>query len=212
MSGRMYLPRTFERELEKLKERVMDNTMQQAGEARHKPTPKSIFDLEGEWLRLLQMSHQGYDSETGEFLEPEDIDKAFANLAGDVEHKVAGCGFVLLRLKKDAEMVDEEAKRLATKKKRIEAGRERLEERVRELMKMTKTPTVKKPGISVTLSKASMNKVEITNERKIPDKYMSLPVTPLPKPIMAAIKKALKDNENVPGAKLVESKRTLTVR
>lgn len=190
----------------------MENMMTEAGTRQTPKVPKSMFDLEGEWLRLLEMAHQGFDPETGEYLTEEQIDRVFAELAGDVENKVAGCGFVLMRLKKEAEMVDEEAKRLADKKKRILAGRERLQERVRELMKLTNTSNVKKPWISVTLSKPSKNTVEVTNQGAIPVGYMTIPILPARKPIIADIKKALKAGEDVPGAKLIESKRTLTVR
>ena len=134
-------------------------------------SPKSMFDLEGEWVRLLEMAHQGFDPETGEYLTEEEIDKAFAELSGDFDDKIAGCGFVLLRLKKEAAMVDEEAKRLKLKKARIDNGRARLEERVRELMALTakdEGKSVKKPWISVTLSKRSKNTVNVLKEHSIP--------------------------------------------
>ena len=191
----------------------MENVMAESGEPRQTPkVPKSMFDLEGEYLRLLEMAHQGFDVETGEYLTEEEVDKAFASLAGDVENKVAGCGFVLMRLKKEAAMVDDEAKRLDDKKRRILAGHERLQERLRELMALTDTPSVKKPWISVTLAKESLNTVSVTNEGEIPNEYMTKPVAPSPKPILADIKKALKAGQVVPGAKLVPSKRTLTVK
>ena len=194
----------------------MEDTTKTAAGVAPKKKPKSIFDLEGEWLRLLEMAHQGYDPETGEYLEPEDLDKAFAELTGDVEDKVAGCGFVLMRLKKDAAMVDEEAKRLKKKKDQILAGRERLEERLRELMVVTNTAKVKKPFVSVSLAKEQLGKVEVLDEGKVPGEFMTVPVAPDPKPMLTEIKtflkSALDSGKEISWAKLVPSKRTLTVR
>lgn len=175
--------------------------------------PRSIFDLEGKWLRLLELSHDGFDPETGEYLE---MDKLFAELEGDVDNKIAGCGFVIMRLKKDAEMVNDEMKRLKEKKGRIDAGRQRLENRVRDFMALTSDESegksVKKPWISVTLSKPSKNTVSVTNPGEIPAEFMTVPVMPDPKPIVADIKKALKTGQHVPGTMLIESKRTLTIK
>ncbi len=177
--------------------------------------PRSIYDLEGEFIRLLEMAHQGFDPETGEYLNEDEIDRAFAELEGDLDDKIAGCGFVIMRLKKEAAMVDEEAKRLRDKKARMDKGRERLEERVRDLMILVADPgagkSVKKPWISVTIAKPSKNKVQLLNAKLIPSEFMTVPQAPDPKPIMAEIKKALKAKIEVPGAELVQGRRTLTI-
>jgi len=170
--------------------------------------PKSIYDLEGEWLGLLAALEDTFDETTGEYSEPTGIDEAFAALGEDVEAKLAGCAHVLKRLKADAAMVAEEEKRLAARRKRLDASRQRLEERVRELMLLTETARVKTPTISLTLSKASM-RVEVVGP--VPAQYLTTPVMPEPRPMLAEIKKAIKAGVAVPGASLVEGRRSLRI-
>ena len=170
--------------------------------------PRSMYDLEGEWLGLLAALEDTFDETTGEYSEPTGIDEAFAALGEDVEVKLAGCAHVLRRLKADSAMVAEEEKRLAARRKRIDASRQRLEERVRELMLLTETPRVKTPTISLTLAKASM-RVEVVGP--VPAQYLTTPVMPEPKPMLAEIKKALRKGARIPGACLIEGKRSLRI-
>jgi len=168
-----------------------------------------MFDLTGEWLGLLAALSDNFDPETGEYShDPDELEEAFAALGEDVEAKLAGCAHVLKRLKADSAMVAEEEKRLAARRKRLDASRQRLEERVRELMLLTDTPRVKTPTISLTLAKASM-RVEVVGP--VPAQYLTTPVMPEPKPMLAEIKKAIRAGVAVPGASLVEGRRSLRI-
>ncbi len=201
----MYPQHIFDREVEK----YMNE--KQATEKQTTAVPRSMFDLEGEWFNLLEMSRQEMDPETGEYLIEEQIDAAFTALAGDIETKVAGCGFVLLRLKKEADMVKDEERRLQAKRKRVEGGYDRLEGRLREMMQLTKTDKVTKPQISVTLRKAT-KQVEVTVFEQLPKKYITHSPAPDPRPDKQALARDLKANVEVPGARLVDGKRSILVK
>ena len=168
--------------------------------------PRSMYDLTGEWLALMAALEDTLDEATGEYVEPLGIDDALAALGEDVRAKLAGCGHVLRRLKADAAAVAEEERRLRGRRQRIDASRQRLEERVREMMLTTGETRVKTPTISLSLSKPS-SRVEVTGP--VPAQYLTTPVMPEPRPMLAEIKAAIKAGVAVPGASLVEGKRTL---
>jgi len=174
--------------------------------------PASIYDLSAEWGYLLACAEEGIDLTTGEEMAEDALAAAFASLTGDVEAKLVGCAHVMLRLKRDAEELDVEARRLAGKRARILAGRERLESLVRDLMIRTGTARAQSPSVSITLARESISKVEIVSPAEIQPRFLTVPVPTAPSPIMAEIKRALKAGESVPGARLVPAKRTLVIR
>jgi hypothetical protein len=167
-----------------------------------------MFDLSNEYIRLLEMSRLGYDYETGEVLEEEEVDRAFAALTGDVQTKVAGAAFVVMRLDKEADMVDEEIRRLQLKKIRIQRGHDRLKDRIRQLMSLTEIDRVKTPSISVTLGKPA-ERVAIYDKELLPEEYR---VSPPWKPHKLAIKKAIQNGDEIAGAHLEKGQASLTIR
>lgn len=170
-------------------------------------TPHSIYDLTDQWLVLMRALEDTLDEETGEYAEPAGIDAAFAALGDDVTAKLGGCGHVLLRLKADADALQAEEKRLRARRGRIEAARERLAERVRELMILTETHTAKTASITVTLAKAPMV-LEVTDESAINGMFW---IHTAPRLARKEVTAALKRGGNIAGAKLVEGKRGLRV-
>lgn len=171
--------------------------------------PMSVFDLTGAWLHLMDALEDRFDPETGEYREPEGIEAAFAALGEDVEAKIAGCGHVIRRMKADGNAIADEEARLRARRKRLDAGRHRLEDRVRELMILTETRTAKTASITVTLAKPAKC-VEVTGP--VPEQFMSRPVMPDPRPVLADIARAIKAGIAVPGAALVDGKRSLRIR
>ncbi len=174
-------------------------------------TPKSMYDLGGEWLALMHASEPLFDAETGEEIDSDSsLDAAFAALGEDVTAKLAGCGHVLRRLKADAAQVADEEKRLRARRASIDASRERLEVRVRDLMDLTSTASVKTPTISVSLAKTAPRRPEVFDDALLPDLFRAPPKPGAP--ILKSIKLAIEGGAEVPGARLVDGKRRLTVR
>jgi hypothetical protein len=173
--------------------------------------PKSIFDLTGEWMRLMEATQDVFNPEDGTYVSPDpaDVEAAFAALGESVTAKLAGCGHVRQRLKADAAILKAEEQRLAARRRSLDAGRERLEQRMRELMELTDTTSVKTPSITVSLSKPG-TRVEITDDIAVPLAFRKPPV--LGAPILKSIKMAIESGAEVPGAALVASKRRLTIR
>jgi hypothetical protein len=171
-------------------------------------TPNSIYGLTGSWLDLMAALEDTFDEATGEYHEPEGTDAAFEALGEDIEAKLCGCAHVLRRLKADAALVGDEVSRLQARRKRIDASRVRLEERVRLLMVQTETPRAKNPSITITLSKAAQV-VSITGP--VPPQYCTTPVLPEARPMKAEIKAAIKAGVAVPGAELVDGSRSLRI-
>lgn len=170
-----------------------------------------MFDLEGEWLTLMEAMEASFDEETGEYLtDADEIESAFGALGENIAEKLAGCGHVLRRFKADICAVAEEEMRLKAKRYRIDAARERLEERVRGLMLTTGMLKAKTASLTISLSKPSV-RVEVLDGAAIPERFMVTPEPPPPKPVLADIKRALKAGEEVPGTELVEGKRTLRI-
>lgn len=167
----------------------------------------SMFDLSADYERLLQIAELGADPVTGEVYEPEDIDKAFTEIKGEAEDKISSTAYVLQRLKADANVLDEEIKRLKAKRDSILAGRERLQDRLREFMATAEVHKVKTPSISVSLGKPS-ERCEITDETAVPDDYARV-VRQVEK---QQVKDALKKGQDVPGAQLVNGPNRLTIR
>jgi len=184
--------------------------------------PKSIYDLEGEWLGLMAALEDTFDEATGEYSEPEGIDEAFAALGDDIVEKLGGCGFVLRRLRAENAAIAAEEKRLAAIRKRGAKAIERFEDRLKLLMvaaedelkarsakgKKPGTCTARVPGMTITLAAAS-EQLDITGP--VPAQWMSTPVAPAPAPMRNEIKAALKKGVRIPGALLVPGNRGLRI-
>lgn len=171
---------------------------------------RSMFDLSQEFVELLHAARDGFDEETGE-MDPA-IEAAFDAHGEEVQRKVVGTAYVLLRLDKEEEIVDDEIKRLQARKKRIKNGHARLKERLRKFMRDTKTTKVETPSIGVTLGSPGKG-LKILDESMIPEEFMSKPEPPAPKPMRNEILKKLKEKDGeVPGCILVETQGSLTIR
>lgn len=169
----------------------------------------SIYDLTEEWLTLMAALEATFDPETGEYVtDADEIEAAFDALSDDINAKLAGCGHVIRRFRADAAALAEEEKRLKQRRHRLDAARERLEERVRELMMLTNTRIAKTASITVSLSKPA-KRVDVYGS--VPARFWTVPVLPEPRPILADIARALKAGEDVPGAELVDGMRSLRI-
>jgi hypothetical protein len=175
---------------------------------------KSMFDLKLEYAELLAQARTSFDPETGELTDEEAderIDLKYSQLSGEIEEKVVGTSYVVLRLKAEEDSIKEEIDRLRARKARLRRGADRLKDRLRDFMAETGTKKVDTVSLSVTLGKPSKT-VQILNEAEIPEEFMVIP-EPKPYPDKKAIAKALKNPDtSVPGAVLTEGKHRLLIR
>jgi len=188
--------------------------------------PRSTYDLEGEWRRLLDAMEDTFDPETGTYSANVDaVEAALSELGDDIVEKLGGCGFVLRRLRVENETIAAEEKRLSAIRKRGAAAIERFEDRIKLLMVAAedelkarsakgKKPgkcTAKVPGMQITLAAATQ---QLSLTGPVPERFMTVPVLPASVPDRKALTKALKaleDGEEIEGACLVEGNRGLRV-
>lgn len=166
---------------------------------------KSMYDLTTEFKMLLQIAEDSIDEETGEVLT--DVAARFDALTNEAEDKIAGTGFVLQRLKSEAEAIDAEVKRLTARRDALRNSRERLADRLREFMATVGMQKVKTPYISVSLGKPSESVVVDNVELLTPDCRAVVY-----QPIKSVIKKHLESGTPLAGAHLEKGKPRLTIR
>ena len=163
----------------------------------------TIYDMTEGARELMAHLDEATDPETGE-IDPGWVD-AWDALESSAARKAESCGWVILRLRADAAAVKVEEARLRARRQRFERQEASPEERVRTLMAETGV-RVGEAEIAVSPGKAT-RVAEITGP--VPPEYLTRPE---PKPMKAAIRKALLAGEIVPGAELVDGKRPLRIR
>ena len=146
-------------------------------------------------------------TETGkalyELLQAEEIDEqTFADTleAMGTGEKVESYCKVIKQCQSDIELFKSEIDRLTARKKTAENGVERMKNALLLFMQQTGQDKVKAGTFAV--STATTQAVNITDENAIPCVYL---VEQPPKIDKLAIKKALKDGENVTGAELINN-------
>ncbi|CAN8142528.1 Siphovirus Gp157 family protein [uncultured Thiomicrorhabdus sp.] len=107
------------------------------------------------------------------------------------------------------EPLDEEIKRLQARKKAIKNRQDGLKKYLRMNMAASGIQKIECPLFSITLKKATQ-KVQITDESKIPDDLIK--VTTSITPDKAEIAKRLKAGEEVEGAELVYGDQSLLIK
>ena len=167
---------------------------------------KSIYDISVEYQTLLDIAESGFDAETGEVIDEEHLNAAFDVIQESVEKKVANTAQVVRKIETEAQSVLEEAKRLADKARALSKSSDFLKDLIRGLMVQTGTSKVKTPYVSVSVGKKSLS-VE-ANPDVIPKEYQVVRISADKK----AIKDAITNGVEVPGARLVEGKPRLTIR
>lgn len=170
---------------------------------------RSMWDLTEAHERLLTIAGVGYDPETGEAFEEEELGRAFDALDDEAEAKILAAGFVSKRLAADAEALDAEIKRLTRMRDTARSGRELLIDRLREFMGTTGLVKVKSTYLSVSLGAASQ-RVEITDEKALRSDYLRTVTSVTPR--KEDIARALKAGATVEGAKLVDGPKRVTIK
>lgn len=148
----------------------------------------TLYELD-EAIRNFELE---IDEETGEVLNAEDLD----NLEMERETKIESVGLWVKNLEAEKEAVKAEKDRFAKREKVLGNKIEKLKGWLSYALQGEKFTT---PRLVVSYRKSES--VNITNELAIDDKYCDISV--VRKPDKTALKKALKDGEEIVGAELV---------
>jgi hypothetical protein len=117
--------------------------------------------------------------------------------------KVEGIGKMLRMLDADVEILKAEEKRLADRRKAIENKQKQIKEYVRYQLEAAGFTEIKSPLITVKVQ-TNPPAVEITNRDAIPRRFIK--TTIVEDVDKNAIKEAIKDGQEVPGAILLQGK------
>jgi hypothetical protein len=130
-------------------------------------------------------------------------------IEGDFKDKAQAVVAASMNISADIAAIDAQIKRLQDKKKSIQSRVDWLRNYLKRNMDATGITKISCPLFSATLA-APGKKVEITDETKIPDKYVR--VKTVVDPDIPAILMALKEGADIPGAMLVDSERRLIIK
>lgn len=142
-------------------------------------------------------------------LDEQTIKDTLESIEGDVNEK--GVNIVKLTQGWDADIsaIDEEIKRLTTRKKAIKNRTDQLRDYLRYNMQASGITKIECPLFTVSLRK-TRDIVSIDDESLIPDDYVTVKTTVSPN--KAEILKALKSGADIPGASITESEQSLVIK
>lgn len=158
----------------------------------------SIYNISNELRKTLDNLSNGIgiDQETGE-IDPEIVNQ-LAITQENLQLKAIDYGFIIKNFDDELDIIDKEIKRLTELKKQKKNTQDRLKETLTNAMLEFGIEKIK--GETFQLSFRESESVEITDETLIPLDYQRVKM----EVDKVAIKKAIKNNEFVPGAELIK--------
>lgn len=136
--------------------------------------------------------------ESGEYT-AEELQFAIDAVKDEIEKKLEGYAMIVKNLESDIEGLKAEEKRLAERRKSLENGVRRMKEAMQGVLIQTGSNSVKTSKFTVSLRKSTA--VMIENEELIPEQFFRVK-----KEVnKSEISNWLKENKEIPGAKLVEN-------
>lgn len=151
-----------------------------------------LYEIDQQLERLLELdTERMVDTETGEILTAEDIDK----LQMDRAEKIEGCLLVIKNKLAEADAIDVEMKKLADRKRSLNNKAIWLQEYVASSLN-GETFSTSKGAVTYRKSEA----IEVLDIDKISPEYIKTTISA----DKTAIKKAIKAGEVVGGAQLIE--------
>jgi uncharacterized small protein (DUF1192 family) len=143
------------------------------------------------------------DPETGEILDIEEFEKLEAEVNRRIEFKLDLVVDSVRRLKSDINAIDAELERLNARKKDKKETIERFDNMVKKFMLTTGKKKLESSLGEFKLTRSE--KVEITDERKVDEKFIKVKVKETRSVDKIGIKKAIKGGEKVDGATIIEN-------
>ena len=126
-----------------------------------------------------------------------------------LELKAQNYGFVIRNLQATAASIKEAEDQMKARRQAIEKRAAALVEILKTGMEIARVQKLETPHFALTIKKNPPS-VEVWDERQIPAEYMRTPAPPPPPepvPDKAAIKEAIKEGKEVPGALLAQGTR-----
>lgn len=159
----------------------------------------SIYNITNELKQIYDKLEcgEGIDTETGE-IKPE-IVNTLALTQQNLQTKAVDYGYVIKSFDDEIDIYDREIKRLQERKEYLKNTQNRLKQTLSNAMQEFNIVEIK--GETLRLSFRESESVEITDESLLDEQYKRVKV----EPDKTAIKKALKNGEDVQGARLVKN-------
>jgi len=161
----------------------------------------SLYELTGQMAQLNDM----LESDGME----ESVKNTLESIEGEFNIKAENIIKLISNKGSDIYVIDDEIKRLKKRKSVIENFQENLRSYLIENMQLSNIKKISCPLFTVTLVDGAY-KVEIEDESKLPDDYVTVEV--IEKPDKKKILKDLKEGIDVLGAKKVRSNKTIRIK
>ena len=160
----------------------------------------NIYELSNEMQDIYDKleSGEGIDLETGE-LKPE-IVNALCVKKNELETKVVDYGYVIKTFDDNIDVYDKEIKRLQERKAQMVNTREKMKEVISKVMQDFEITEIK--GKTIKISFRDSESVEVFDERLLTSEFIRSKF----EPDKVAIKEALKNGQDVQGARLTKKK------
>ncbi len=122
-----------------------------------------LYELSGQYLDLTRMLDEGV-------VDREQIQKVLADLSDIIEDKIANIGRLILSMEADALVIQQEERRLASRRQSLEKQTEHLKSYLLNEMTVCKIDKVKRPVVTVNI-KINPPSVEVVSLMDIPQEY-----------------------------------------
>ena len=161
----------------------------------------TLYELtkEQQYLYDLLANGEAIDMETGE-IDPV-VEEQLKINNEQIDEKIKAWGIVCKQLQADAKMLKDEEEAISIRRKRAERHAELVKNRLENQMILLGKLQFKDTKVDISFRKAK--KVEIVNEKLLPEEYLSVKTTITPAKTL--IMSALKEGKEVQGATLVET-------
>lgn len=150
-----------------------------------------LYDLSEQYQDLLDLVEEGYG-------DPQELLTMIEGIKEEINKKVVRTGLVIKQLNADAEMLNNEIKRLQERKKSVERGVDDLKAMLFDVMQKHDMNKVKDPLATVWIQNNPPS-VNVLNEEVIPSAYWIPQPDKLDK---SGISKRLKEGEVIEGVEL----------
>jgi hypothetical protein len=165
-------------------------------------TALTLFEIAQEYRAVTDiLMDSGCDEQT--------LSDTMEGEAWPLELKAQNYGFVIRNLQATANSIKEAERQMKARRESIEKRAESLTERLKTGMEIAGVTKLDCPHFALSI-KRNPPSVDVWDEKQIPAKFMRTPEPPPPPvavPDKAAIKAAINNDEDVPGAKLAHGTR-----
>lgn len=139
-------------------------------------------------------------------IDPQTVSDTLEGMAGELEAKGVAVVMAARGMEAMAASIKAAEQEMAERRKRLEKRAEWLREYVRGAMEHTGLKRIECPHFVISL-RANPESVDVFDAAQVPAQYLKTPEPPPAAPDKTAIKQALKDGVDVPGARLVRGQR-----